>query len=395
MNPRNFVLVEHVPSLLPRDALSMEEGTLLLREHDRQVCVEFPSPRTGDAWELTALGWVGHLPVTQALSLTLQPKISLSNLFGMLEYAFHHDIRFLDGTVPCETLQEVYERIALLLARRILDRGRRGFFRAYVRKEERLPYIRGRVDVRAHARSSWDVAVPCLFENHVSDIDDNQILAWTLQVILQSRFCRNETTNTIRRAYRELQSLVTPVPCPAEACLRRAYHSLNADYRAMHGLCYFFLAHSGPGHGAGSRSMLPFLVEMPRLFERFTAEWLRAHLPEHVALKSQENVPIDGSGLRFAVDLVLSDRRTGRPLLVLDTKYKRTDAPSYADIYQAHAYASALRCDEAILIYPAPLRQPLDARIGGIRLRSAAFRLDGDLESAGQDLLRQLNIHDR
>jgi hypothetical protein len=73
------------------------------------------------------------------------------------------------------------------------------------------------------------------------------------------------------------------------------------------------------------------------------------------------------------------------PLLaVVDTKYKVPDSPSTADVSQVVAYAEAKGCQEAVLVYPIPLKKPLrDTRIGKIRVRTLAFRLDGDLDTNG------------
>ncbi|MCX7038200.1 MAG: hypothetical protein NT005_03560 [Spirochaetes bacterium] len=43
-------------------------------------------------------------------------------------------------------------------------------------------------------------------------------------------------------------------------------------------MCRFFLESSGPTHEPGGNLMLPFLVDMARLFELFVAEWLQQHI---------------------------------------------------------------------------------------------------------------------
>ncbi|MCQ3980773.1 MAG: restriction endonuclease, partial [Anaerolineae bacterium] len=140
----------------------------------------------------------------------------------------------------------------------------------------------------------------------------------------------------------------------------------------------------------GDRAMLPFLVDMARLYELFVAEWLRAHLPAHLELKIQEQVDLSpANALHFQIDLSLYEKSTGATRYILDTKYK-AGPPSADDIAQVMAYARVKRSTEAILVYPTPLPQPLDTTLDGLRIRSLTFALSGDLEQAGQRFLRDL-----
>ncbi|MCB0211631.1 MAG: restriction endonuclease, partial [Anaerolineae bacterium] len=171
------------------------------------------------------------------------------------------------------------------------------------------------------------------------------------------------------------------------------YHRLNEDYRPLHALCRFFLEQTGPLHALGDRQMLPFLVDMARLYELFVAEWLSVHLPETLKLKAQERVTIGQSHhLKFDIDLVLYDAKSDEARCVLDTKYKAPGTPANDDIFQVVAYAEAKGCRQAVLVYPTPLAQPLDETIGRIRVRSLTFGLDGNLEAAGRQLLAALAI---
>ena len=159
----------------------------------------------------------------------------------------------------------------------------------------------------------------------------------------------------------------------------------------MHALCRFFLEQSGPSHVAGDREMLPFLVDMARLFELFVAEWLKSNLPREVQLKAQERVSIDEeTDLHFDIDLVLYDAESGQAQCVMDTKYKVTPTPATADISQVVAYAEAKGCTEAVLVYPQPLTGSLDKRIGSIRVRSCTFSLGGDIELNGRRFVGEL-----
>ncbi len=247
------------------------------------------------------------------------------------------------------------------------------------------------MDVQQAIQKPWDVKLNCYYQEHTTDIEDNQILAWTLFVIARSGLCSERVLPTLRQAYHALQGLVTLQPSDPDDCSGRLYNRLNEDYRPLHALCRFFLENSGPSHERGDRTMLPFLVDMDRLYELFIAEWLKANPPHGFSLKIQERVNI-GETLHFHIDLVLYEVATGAARYVLDTKYKIPKKPSNDDFNQVVTYATAQQCHEAVLVYPAPLTKPLNVRIRDIRVRSLTFSLDGDLDRAGQAFLQNLLV---
>ncbi len=388
-------LVEYGSLLLEREEISEAVGEILWHNYDKQVGVDFPSPKTGNRWRITARGWVGQIPLTSDIHLALRPKVELDNLFRMLEYAYHlKSFRFLEGLFDCQSLEDFYERLAELLAHKILHRGRQGFYCAYLAKTEDLPYVQGRINVREVIRKPWNLKVQCDYEEHTADVEENQILAWTLWCIARNGLCTERVLPTVRRAYHLLQGLVTVQPKNSQDCVGRQYNRLNEDYRLLHALCRFFLEQTGPSFDRGEHPMLPFLVDMARLYERFVAEWLKAHqetvlLSQGLEVKSQERFYV-GQGLYFDIDLVLQDVATGVTKYVLDTKYKAPNLPASSDIAQVVAYAEARECQEAILVYPTSLIEPLDIRIGRVRIRSLTFSLVGNLEKAGYRFLEDL-----
>jgi 5-methylcytosine-specific restriction enzyme subunit McrC len=331
---------------------------------------------------------VGYIPLTGEVAFLLRPKVALGNLFRMLEYAYHLDsFTFLEGLVASDSLAAFYERLAQVLAKRVMERGRQGWYRAYVPERGRPGAVRGRLAVGELARQPWAVELACEYERYTADVADNQLLAWTLQRIAQSGLGTERSLPAVRRAYRALP--VTLRPFQAADCANRFYNRLNGDYRPLHALCRFFLEHSGPGHQSGEHLVLPFLVNMARLYEEFVAQWLKGHLPGNLSLRIQQPIPI-GAEATFEADLVLYDRAEGVVRAVLDTKYKQPGKPDPADISQVVTYAEAVGCREAILVYPAALVAPFDEMVGDIRVRSLSFSLAGDLEAAGEQFQTEL-----
>jgi 5-methylcytosine-specific restriction enzyme subunit McrC len=387
---RTIELTEYARAELPAAMLPLELGEMLWRGYGDKIAVEFPSPKNGGRWRLTSLGWVGMIPLAPGFRIMLHPKVRLSNLFRMLEYAYRlRSFRFLDGLYECESIEEFYSQLAAILARRVLDRERRGLYHEYVATSGTLPYLRGSLDVRRTAIEPAHAGLHCDYHDSTPDIEDNRIIAHTLRMIARCGLCDERTVPVARRASGVLQGHVTSLPVSAAHCSGRSYNRLNEDYRPLHALCRFFLEQSGPAHQSGDREMIPFLIDMGKLFEMFVAEWLRAHLPDHIGLAAQEMVSFGEHPFHFSIDLVLSDAG-GRALAVADTKYKVPRSPSAADVAQTIAYAEAKRCRDAFLIYPIALASPLDTVVGEIRVRSLAFRLDGELEEGGKEMMRGL-----
>jgi 5-methylcytosine-specific restriction enzyme subunit McrC len=390
---RIIELTEYVPQLLPRDALPTALGEELWRRYGKQIVVEFPSPKTGGQWQLTAQGWAGYIPLSPDIQIWLRPKVQPANLFRMWEYAYDVPMDFSSGLIKVGTLPEVFESLAVVLARRVLDRARRGFFRAYLPHTARLPYVRGRLETVELMRTPWSINLQCHYHEPTTDIEENRILAWTLWKVARSGFCSVQTAALVRQAYRTLQGEVTLQPCKPAICLGRSYNRLNDDYRILHALCHFFLEGTGPSHERGDHGMLPFLVNMEQLFELFVAGWLRRHLPSSVNLRTQERVRLDAENhLAFRIDMVIRDADNGQPGMVLDTKYKNSGQPLTDDIAQVVAYARTQNCSEAVLVYPQALRRRLDVMVGDTRVRSATFALGRDLETAGQTFMRVLDL---
>ncbi len=385
---RLLTVREYEPLELGKHELTDEQAESLHARASGRLTIEAPGPATGHKWRLTPGGWVGYWPISEDLALSLQPRVEIGNIFRMLEYAYDlKSFEMFQGVHGCSSLAEMYQRLAVVLAKRALDRNRRGLHRDYVPQEERLTHLRGRIDLPQAMGRPWDPHLPCRFQEHTADIDDNAILTQALGAVARSGLCSGEAAATVRRAYRVMAGASPARGATAAECLGRLYHRLNQDYEPMHGLCRFFLEHSGPTHAAGDHAMIPFVVNMPLLFEKFVARWLHAHLPPELGLSAQHEMSFGDNGeLQIRIDLLLKDR-DGRALAVLDTKYKITDKPSMSDCEQVVACAVGSSCRDAVLIYPKTLAHPLDVQFGDVRVRTMACDLSQDLEAAGQQLL--------
>jgi len=391
-SPQTIQLTEYQLKIFEKDEIPEPVGDKIYDNYAKKIEIDFPNRKTKDKWQLKSQGIVGHIPITPEFHIIIQPKVPIANLFGMLEYAYKFNINFQKELIKCEYLEQLYERLANILAEKIIERCCKGLYRDYLPKTEKLPYIRGRLDIRQAIQKPWEVQLKCHYNEQTSDIEDNQILAWTLFIIGRSGLCGESASSKVRKAFHTLQGIVTIKSFTAQACIDRNYHRLNQDYQLLHALCRFFLENTGPSHEKGDREMVPFLINMANLYEQFVAEWLKVNIPEGFFIKQQYRVNHDQHYFD-KIDLVLGDIVTNEILYVLDTKYKVPEKVANSDYHQIVAYANAVNCKNAILIYPQNLKVPRDTQIGDIRVRSLTFSLDSDLNEAGKSFLTSLFPH--
>jgi len=142
--------------------------------------------------------------------------------------------------------------------------------------------------------------------------------------------------------------------------------------------------------------MIPFLVDMSRLFELFIAEWMKINTPSDYEIRPQERVEISEDGIvYFNIDLVLYDKMNNNSACcVLDSKYKRHENPLPTDIAKVGIYAVAKNCKLGVLIYPTNKVNHINSYIGSsnIKVCSLSFSLEEDIDIAGKKFLQNLSL---
>lgn len=387
-------LQEEEVGRFPRSTLHDPE--VLALNSSGKFDVEPPSLFNGQTYGVRSKGWIGQIPIGDDLLVRVSPKVPVGNLFRMLEVAYNlRSFRLFDGTIEINSVEDIYERIVSILARRILDRARRGLYRNYISEVDELPYVRGRLNITTTILNSLRgiPRIPCAFEEHTADLEDNHILFWTLHQVRRQALRSEKTKIELDRARRALAGTITLKQCLPSECVDRLYHRLNYDYAPMHGLCRFILEQAGPSIQSGDKTFIPFELNMPQLFQSFVAEWLRANAPPGVSVRCQYHAQLDANlEIKINIDIVLYEEDSQRPIAVLDTKYKASEQPSEADIYQIAFYARELQVDCALLVYPTILAHPLRMLHGShILLESIVYDIGAPSEVAGTDFLLALN----
>ena len=383
-------------------ASALDDNTARTLLDDRRFEFDWPNPGNDFQYRIRSCGLVGIVPAGESV-IVIEPKAPVSSIFGMLEVAYDlRSFELLEGETNIGSLEEFFERVVSILAKRVLDRVRRGLYQQYVEHVDDLVYVRGRVDTRGNLRNAVrkNPAVRCRFEDLTPELEDNEILLWTLFVASRFRLRRPAVADQVRRAYRAMAGSIPLVEKSPQSCIARLYTRLNDDYRPMHGLSRLLLEHAGPRLAEGDRAFIPFCLDMPNLFESFVARWLANHLPHDLEAVPQFSARLTANvPLEFVIDVLIRDRRTNCPLAVLDTKYKTAERPKATDIQQVVAYAARMGVKHAFLVYPSragadvvvtvsPTGDAVDSR--AVEVRSLFFDVGSDLEEAGTQFLQAL-----
>lgn len=386
-------LQEEESKILPESKDTFEIFDLIHKNHREKFSLthDFFSHN----YKIQSSGYVGIINLDKNYSLQIKPKTSISNIFRMLEYAYNlKSFEFLEGIVSVDSIEEIFERLAAILAKLVLDRNRKGLYRGYIQRTQSLPHLRGRVEVKPSVISllRGSIHPTCSFEENTSDLEENEILLWTLCKLHQFDIKRDETKRVVRMAFRELTNKVSLVQFHSQDCINRFYNKLNIDYKPMHGICRFVLEHTGPTLEQGNHDFLPFILYMPGLFESFIAEWLKEKLPRKYRLKIQYHTVLDSDRrIEFKIDLVIINTDTNSACCVLDTKYKKNLESSTQDIAQVVAYATEMQTEQAFLIYPSKEIGDSNIKVGpNIQVNSLQFDLNEDLEKSGELFLNSL-----
>ena len=389
---RVLELMEAEARLIPKDQLSRETALSIYKS--KEFSLQFPSPINDDRYEIECVSKVGYIPIDSDTIVRVTPKVPIANLFGMLELAYDlQSFKFFDGIVGVESIEEVFENLASILANRVLDRVRRGLHGDYVEYNEEMSVVKGRIDMAKTVQllAVGGAAVQCRFHEHTKDIDDNQILLGTLQIISRLNFRRPDVVSSVNSARRALAGTIELRNLHSSECVLRIYNRLNDDYAPMHGLCRFFLEHAGPGIGRGTSDLIPFVVDMPLLFEAFVAKWLEKHAPNEIKVRGHHKAVLDSNkNLHFDIDIVIEDSATSAPLAVIDTKYKRDGTPQQNDIQQVVAYAVRMGVNKAYLVYPQKLIEPMRATVGHVTVEALSVDLSENIDEGVNALLKGL-----
>ena len=255
------------------------------------------------------------------------------------------------------------EVLTLLFAEGLLQNLQQGIPHDFVREEQPLPFVRGRLLISRQILSNPGQPLPLwnTYPAYITDTPANRLLKCASQKLVTA--ATHEHTRTLLRQVLHLLETI-PTVSPREAI---AYPIPSTPrYQSLQPYLTFsrwVLQQQTPAFQQGTAVSFSLLFSMPELFESFVTQLLHRYQAslglsnaslhpqprEHALLYYQKTRQ---TSHQLQPDLIIREEARVR---VLDTKWKRLSkpVPSREDLYQMAAYALAYSNAELLLVYPA------------------------------------------
>ncbi|MFD0899638.1 McrC family protein [Actinomadura sediminis] len=312
----------------------------------------------GDVLEVTAGPHVGVVELDCA-TVRVRPKLKGEELavLRMIDYSAGLDaLRDLKTPQVLGQGLDLRDLVCLLLTRETGGLLRHGLRRDYLRREEDLPTVRGRLlaDRQVMRRFGRLDRLECRYDERSGDILDNRLCAAALQLA-----ARTVTDPGVRRDARRLAADFAEVCSTRDFDVRAAaerlvYHRANEHYREAHRWALMLFGRAAfsdlyASHGPVTRA---FMVDMNALFERFVTRLLRDAATgtgvDVLPQKTLTRAVVTADGKAYApikpdVQLVRGHGSSAWRRSV-DAKYKlyADRKIQTSDLFQSFAYAHAL-----------------------------------------------------
>lgn len=402
-----FELDEWKEKVIPNVGLSTQDRRLVDQLGGEAGRVDIDDLR--DGVRVRARSWIGVLHFND-FEVHIKPKLAgdYLNLIDLLAYTTGFSgLRRNIGQrlLQAETGGGLFDLLVqlLVLACGALING--GLLYDYVIEEGSLPVLRGRLlmreQINRHA-SRFDL-LECRFDEHSTNIAENQILAFALKM------CAPHVTDTqVRLAVNRLlaifDSLCQVDPLNLEDARHLVYHRLNQHYKEAHQIAWLLIDGMGIKDLYAVRNLhsFAFLINMDPVFERFVWKVVVQALSEtdfqvHYQKHDRSilwNAFTNRSYANIVPDLLIQSVIDPQRRIVIDAKYKRYDLRKISpeDIYQSFLYAYAYggrTKPYALLIHPSEGKTNLHTHL---QVRTGEAATDATIYALGIEIPKALAL---
>lgn len=313
--------------------------------------------------------------------------LAQGNLLYMLSLARYVPLSERDLAHLSKQKMPLLDALVSIFVERLLQELLRGVDHTYVRREENLPCLKGKLLISQHIRhnAAHQELVYVGYDDFVAD-------TWLNRTIKTA--CRKLIGMTaLPRVQKRLREALAHLDDVADCTVGihdfpKVHFSRNTErFRPIFEFCCMVIAGESPTVSSGQQRSFSLLFPMEKLFEDFIAAVLckdpaffdLSRQQIHVQAKGKQKYLLrkpDNSGMfRLKPDILIEGDVRRETRLIVDTKWKHLktsdvdpkNGVNQSDVYQLYAYAHRYRCGDNILLYP---------KVLGVD--SQRFTIDGD-----------------
>ena len=352
------------------EKLSLTDSQLALLD-----CLTGSLPGNAIEWQRNRFRFCGYCGVLQLGDLTLEvlPKVhgtesepgkARSLLIRMLAAVQKLDLHST-GSAHLNLQQHVLLDVFILsFAEKLQTLLRRGMVHTYIRQEDNLLVVRGKIDIAQQVKHNLchQQRVYCQYDEFLADNLQNRIIKVTL--VYLSRFARSNRVQQLLEQLCGIFSEVTEVFPKESDWDALSFDRTNQDWQEILSQCRWFLSGMNPDVISGNDQSISLLFAMNILFEEYVAVELKKALAgqyDVLAQKPQKKLLNHADGREIFTmkpDLYIREKSTQTPSAILDTKWKllngdeRKMGISQSDLYQMYTYARSYNVSKVMLLYP-------------------------------------------
>ncbi len=319
---------------------------------------------------LKATNFVGVFSTRRGRPIEILPKIDLAEDHKETRGIFLEMLRTWRGLRHAELPQSairslrrfpMLEAFTHLFLQNLSHLARHGLARRYVRIEDNLPYLRGRLLFQQHVRENLTnrARFYVAHDEFNPNRPANRLIRSSLGRL--KRIVRNEEN---RRLLRELTGAFASVPPTSDPTSDWQRHSVDRTmqhYRPVMAWVRLFLFGQGLATYRGKHENQSLLFPMGEIFEDFVTRSFRRHQSEHRVRTQGPQWKLTRSPRAFTMKPDITLRKGEGNRFILDTKWKRLKSVTedrtkrgivQADMYQLYAYGKRYGCKTVALVYP-------------------------------------------